>query len=262
MLEMAMLSVTVALGGATTERLPFEDAHVVRDQPTVNFDGPTLDVRHDAGLGDHKAYMGFSVGNVDRNQILDAELVLTALGGTSVPQDFWLWAIPDTTWDETTVTWADAPENDTDSGELLLAGATLVDVQTLLPGQTELVFDNTILAGFLCEQGGATDTPTLVLMRTTVLDHTQQFGSQESASPPLLRVTTVGSTSCIPCDEDVNGDGVVDFADLLVILAQWGRCPGCPPRECAADIDDDCEVGFSDLLILLAELGTPVPVCL
>ena len=47
---------------------------------------------------------------------------------------------------------------------------------------------------------------------------------------------------------DVNGDDVVDFRDLLEVLAAWGPCEG----DCPADLDDDGFVDFRDLLILLA----------
>jgi hypothetical protein len=50
---------------------------------------------------------------------------------------------------------------------------------------------------------------------------------------------------------DVNGDGVVDTVDLLMLLAAWGDCPD-PPNECPADLDGDGTVGTADLLILLA----------
>ncbi|NNM26816.1 MAG: VCBS repeat-containing protein [Phycisphaerales bacterium] len=46
---------------------------------------------------------------------------------------------------------------------------------------------------------------------------------------------------------DVDGDGDVDFTDLLQVLADWGPCPGC-----AADLDGDGSVGFTDLLEVLA----------
>jgi len=49
---------------------------------------------------------------------------------------------------------------------------------------------------------------------------------------------------------DLDGDGDVDFADLLALLAAWGDCfagPACPE-----DLDDSGGVGFADLLILLA----------
>jgi hypothetical protein len=46
---------------------------------------------------------------------------------------------------------------------------------------------------------------------------------------------------------DVNGDGVVDFSDLLALLADWGPCAGCP-----SDLDGNGVVDFADLLMLLA----------
>lgn len=52
---------------------------------------------------------------------------------------------------------------------------------------------------------------------------------------------------------DLTGDGVVDGADLLVLLGMWGACDDC--NACAADLDNDCTVGASDLIILLGQWG-------
>ena len=49
---------------------------------------------------------------------------------------------------------------------------------------------------------------------------------------------------------DINGDGVVNTADLLLLLAAWGDCPGCPE-----DLDGDGVVNTADLLTLLANWG-------
>ncbi|NNF64217.1 MAG: hypothetical protein HKN07_08135 [Acidimicrobiia bacterium] len=52
---------------------------------------------------------------------------------------------------------------------------------------------------------------------------------------------------------DLDGDGVVGFSDLLLLLTRWGICGvPCPPT-CTADFNRDCEVGFWDLLFLLGE---------
>jgi hypothetical protein len=49
---------------------------------------------------------------------------------------------------------------------------------------------------------------------------------------------------------DVNGDGAVDFADILLVLAAFGSCdPGAP---CPADVDRSGDVAFGDLLLVLA----------
>ncbi len=51
---------------------------------------------------------------------------------------------------------------------------------------------------------------------------------------------------------DLNSDGAVGFQDLVVLLAQWGACEGCP---CLADFDGSGDVGLSDLLTVLASWG-------
>ena len=45
---------------------------------------------------------------------------------------------------------------------------------------------------------------------------------------------------------DLNCDGSVGLADLLIMLASWGPCPGC-----IADIDGSGSVDFADLITLL-----------
>ena len=57
-----------------------------------------------------------------------------------------------------------------------------------------------------------------------------------------------------PRSGDLDCDGAVGFADLLVLLAAWGPVPDCPPS-IMADVDGDCDVDFGDLLILLAGWG-------
>ncbi len=48
---------------------------------------------------------------------------------------------------------------------------------------------------------------------------------------------------------DVNGDGVIDVSDLLLLLAAWGQCPS--RMDCPADLNGDGEVDVDDLLLLL-----------
>jgi len=54
----------------------------------------------------------------------------------------------------------------------------------------------------------------------------------------------------ISCAEDIDGDGVVAVADLLVIIGDWGQCSGC-----AGDINNDGVVNVEDLLSLIAAWG-------
>jgi Cu/Zn superoxide dismutase len=52
---------------------------------------------------------------------------------------------------------------------------------------------------------------------------------------------------------DLNCDGVVDGADLLILLSEWGKCDD--PNDCPADLNDDDVVDGADLLILLSAWG-------
>ena len=55
--------------------------------------------------------------------------------------------------------------------------------------------------------------------------------------------------SCESYAADLDGDGIVDSADLLMLLGIWGACDDC--GACLTDLDGDCAVGASDLIILL-----------
>jgi choice-of-anchor B domain-containing protein len=63
----------------------------------------------------------------------------------------------------------------------------------------------------------------------------------------------VGSGCGTPCTGDIDGNDVVDTADLVALLAAWGPCPGCP-----ADLDGNDVVDTADLVALLAAWG-PCP---
>jgi len=57
-------------------------------------------------------------------------------------------------------------------------------------------------------------------------------------------------TSCT-CTGDVNGDGVITVADVLLVLSEFGCLSGC-----TADVDGDTYVNVADILLLLAAFGT------
>jgi hypothetical protein len=52
-----------------------------------------------------------------------------------------------------------------------------------------------------------------------------------------------------PCPADVDGDGVVNVQDFLLLLAVWGSAGG------PADVNDDGIVNVEDFLLLLAAWG-------
>jgi hypothetical protein len=61
-----------------------------------------------------------------------------------------------------------------------------------------------------------------------------------------------GEPSC-PIVGDLNCDGAVDGADLLILLSAWGDCPD--PGNCPADLNNDGAVDGADLLLLLSNWG-------
>lgn len=52
---------------------------------------------------------------------------------------------------------------------------------------------------------------------------------------------------------DLDGNGVVDGADLSILLAAWGPCDDCD--DCDADLNGGCQVDASDLALLLGNWG-------
>jgi len=67
-------------------------------------------------------------------------------------------------------------------------------------------------------------------------------------------IDTMTINSIIPdIPGDLNGDGFVDGADLLILLSEWGDCES--PDDCHADLNNDGTVDGADLLILLSNWG-------
>jgi hypothetical protein len=64
---------------------------------------------------------------------------------------------------------------------------------------------------------------------------------------PAIEVLVFNSQ---PCPGELNGDGVVNGADLANLLSVWGASPS------RADFNSDCMVNAADLAILLANWGT------
>lgn len=71
------------------------------------------------------------------------------------------------------------------------------------------------------------------------------LGAIEVGAPPLPEPGGLAA--------DMNGDGTVGMGDLLMVLAAFGPCEGCPQ-----DLDGDGMVGFPDVLEILEWWGTSV----
>lgn len=96
------------------------------------------------------------------------------------------------------------------------------------------------------------------------LDRLFFLGSDESAAPPgsILYVDNIVAWS-LPCPGDATRDGYITFADLNIVLAQFGQT--APPGGYLAGnigpdanndgIPDDNAVNFTDLNLVLASFG-------
>lgn len=54
----------------------------------------------------------------------------------------------------------------------------------------------------------------------------------------------------LPALGDLNGDGLVDGADLALLLGSWGSCSSCP-----ADLNGDGVVDGDDITLLFKHWG-------
>lgn len=72
---------------------------------------------------------------------------------------------------------------------------------------------------------------------------------------PGIRVRRIDSCGVGP---DLNGDGVVNGADLALLLSSFGECPSPLVAQCFADINGDGVVNGADLAKLLSAWGPVV----
>ncbi len=64
----------------------------------------------------------------------------------------------------------------------------------------------------------------------------------------------IGESGPQPTIGDVNGDGVVNVTDLLMVISAWGACQPAPAK-CPADLNLDGVVNVTDLLTVISNWG-------
>ncbi|MFK7960273.1 MAG: S8 family serine peptidase [Phycisphaerales bacterium] len=91
-------------------------------------------------------------------------------------------------------------------------------------------------------------TPTANMrIRFTVTDNPNN--SIVEAGLDALTFTSIECTANGSRSADVNGDGVVNFGDLVLVLANFGPCT--PGVFCSSDLDSDGEVDFTDVILVI-----------
>lgn len=101
-------------------------------------------------------------------------------------------------------------------------------------------------------QPGITDTEIRAAIESTVddveapgFDNLTGFGRVNAAA-------AIAAVASPPAPGDLNLDGVVDSADLGLMLSAWGMCADCDAIPCPADLDGSCAVDGADVGTLLA----------
>jgi choice-of-anchor B domain-containing protein len=85
------------------------------------------------------------------------------------------------------------------------------------------------------------------------LRFTANDGDTQSINESGLDAIRIEDVVCMP-PGDVNGDLVIDVADLLAVLGAWGPCP-VAPTPCPIDVNNDRVIDVADLLLVLANWG-------
>lgn len=93
-------------------------------------------------------------------------------------------------------------------------------------------------------------TPT-ELVRLRFIASDVNGGSIVEAGVDDVRIELIDCDDVTEPDPDVNGDGVVDVDDLVLVLLAWGPCDG----PCPADIDGNGAVDVDDLILLITNWG-------
>jgi predicted outer membrane repeat protein len=80
-----------------------------------------------------------------------------------------------------------------------------------------------------------------------------------SGLPPIVDMGAYefGGTGPQPCVGDLNGDGIINLADLGILLANYGTTSGMTYTD--GDLNCDCAVDLADLGELLGRYGTTCP---
>jgi len=119
---------------------------------------------------------------------------------------------------------------------------------------TETVTDKT--SGKSTSQAYTVDIPTTIGADCALVGFTAATGNMNAEQDILSwKFTSTVKPATLPAD--FNGDGVVNFSDLLILAQNYGTKSGATHAQ--GDANGDGAVNFADLLILAQEYGQKAP---
>jgi hypothetical protein len=154
--------------------------------------------------------------------------------------------VVDDSWDETTITWNNQPD---DGGAYLSPPFAVADVYQWHRGWVSINLFNESWDTAFIDNGYFS----FLVKENETGDMGHAFYSKDypdSTLHPVLIVHTDGT-----CEGDIDGDGDIDGIDLAVMAADYHRddCGGA--TLCPGDIDGDLTVGMKDLVLFAHGYG-------
>lgn len=99
-------------------------------------------------------------------------------------------------------------------------------------------------------RSGATRTMTMKFASTGKQNGTTTFTGSSSTAGRFNSLLTFDTQNGVPCISDVDLSGTVDFADVALLLIDFGPCSGCP-----SDLDGSGTTDTADVGLLLLDFG-------
>ncbi|MFM7806625.1 MAG: hypothetical protein ACKPEA_01685, partial [Planctomycetota bacterium] len=127
-------------------------------------------------------------------------------------------------------------------------GVDWSEPETLYPALAPFRIYNTLLGDTVSPEGNRVITGATLKVLAVNFTSSSDFWSANEVR--MIEITDMGSAS--PCPSDIDGDGEVTFADVSLILLDFGAAGG------VNDLDGDGEVGTGDVALCLLDFG-PCP---
>ena len=208
------------------------DATIKESAPDTNYDRDFLEVRHNK-YWSRKAYLRWDTSVLNSTSVTNASMSVMAALVQAVPVDMDVYGLNDgnagESWSESTITWNNAPGNDTSGNDLLFGQVTFLGTLTAPIGTVEgdiLSFSSPDLANFI--NADTDGQVTLILVNNSFAniqdDYSVQLMRKENTDTYSGTGLSYAPTLDLDLDlilGDFNGDNDVNIIDYNIMKAHW-----------------------------------------